>query len=82
MSEGPSLEAVAAYLAGEFQAREGIDLRGDRRAWGQLLDAARRVLADLERRPVTNVNLPCITSDAVGPRHLDVTVTRKILAGL
>lgn len=76
---GPSPEAVAAYLADEFQAREGIDLRLDRRAWSQLLGAARRVLADLERRPVTNVNLPCIISDAAGPRHLDVTVTRRVL---
>ncbi len=77
-----SLEAVAAYLAAEFRAREGIDLRRDERAWGQLLAAARRVLTDLERRPVTNVNLPCIVSDAGRPRHLDVTVTRRILSSL
>jgi molecular chaperone DnaK len=75
-------ETVAAYLAAEFEAREGIDLRRDQLAWGQLLRAARRALADLERRPITNVNLPCIISDAAGPRHLDVTVTRRILAGL
>ncbi|MHB0884962.1 MAG: Hsp70 family protein [Bacillota bacterium] len=81
-SGGPSPQAVAAYLADEFQAREGIDLRRDERAWAQLLQAAQRVITDLDRRPVTNVNLPCITSDAAGPRHLDVTVTRRILAGL
>ncbi len=81
-SGGPSPQAVAAYLADEFRDREGIDLRRDERAWAQLQQAARRVIADLDRRPVTNVNLPCITSDAAGPRHLDVTVTRGILAGL
>ncbi|MBQ2957211.1 MAG: molecular chaperone DnaK, partial [Clostridia bacterium] len=64
------------YIAGEFKRENGIDLRQDRMAMQRLKDAAEKAKIELSGLMSTNVNLPFITADATGPKHLDVTVTR------
>ena len=69
-------QCVMDYLVSEFKKAEGIDLSGDKVAMQRLKEAAEK--AKIERSGVTstNVNLPYITADATGPKHLDVTLTR------
>ena len=70
------------YLADEFKKDQGIDLLGDPMAVQRLKDAAEKAKIELSSAQQTDVNLPFITADASGPKHLDVTVTRAKLESL
>ena len=65
------------YIAGDFKAREGIDLRGDPMAMQRLKEAAEKAKVELSTMQETTVNLPFITADQHGPKHLQVTITRS-----
>ncbi|GIK20446.1 MAG: molecular chaperone DnaK [Leptolyngbya sp. PLA2] len=65
------------FIAGDFKAREGIDLRGDPMAMQRLKEAAEKAKIELSTMQETTVNLPFITADQHGPKHLQVTVTRS-----
>ena len=67
---------VMDYIATEFQRENGIDLRKDRMAMQRLKEAAEKAKIELSGLMSVNVNLPFITADATGPKHLDVTLTR------
>ena len=67
---------VMDYLASEFKAKEGIDLTGDKIAMQRLKEAAEKAKIELSGVTTSTVNLPYITADATGPKHLDVTITR------
>ena len=69
-------ERVIGYLADEFKKENGIDLRSDKMAMQRLKEAAEKAKSELSGMTTTNVNLPFITADATGPKHLDVTITR------
>lgn len=64
------------YIASEFQKENGIDLKKDRMALQRLKEAAEKAKIELSGLMSVNVNLPFITADAAGPKHLDVTVSR------
>jgi len=64
------------YIADEFQKDQGIDLRKDQMALQRLKEAAEKAKCELSSSPETDVNLPFITADASGPKHLQVTITR------
>ena len=67
---------VMKYLADEFKKAEGIDLGSDKVAMQRLKEAAEKAKIELSSVASSNVNLPYITADATGPKHLDVTITR------
>ena len=67
---------IVDYLANEFMKENGIDLRKDKMAMQRLKEAAEKAKIDLSGVTSTNVNLPFITADATGPKHLDITITR------
>ena len=67
---------VTKYLVDEFKKAEGVDLSGDKVAMQRLREAAEKAKCDLSGVTSANVNLPYITADATGPKHLDVTLTR------
>jgi len=69
-------QRVMDYLVAEFKKAEGIDLSKDRVAMQRLKEAAEKAKIELSGMTTTNVNLPYITADATGPKHLDVTLTR------
>ena len=69
-------ERIINYLADEFKKDSGIDLRGDKMAMQRLKEAAEKAKIELSGMTTANVNLPFITADASGPKHLDVTLTR------
>ena len=73
---------LVAHLLERFQEAEGIDLRADAMALQRLKDAAEKAKCDLSTRDVTEINLPFVASDARGPRHLNLEVTRETLEGL
>jgi molecular chaperone DnaK len=73
---------LVAHLLERFQETEGIDLRADAMALQRLKDAAEKAKCDLSSREVTEINLPFVASDARGPRHLNIEVTRETLEGL
>jgi molecular chaperone DnaK len=64
------------YIAEEFKVSNSIDLRNDRMALQRLKEAAEKAKIELSSAMQANVNLPFITADASGPRHLDMTITR------
>ncbi len=64
------------HLVAEFKKAEGIDLSGDRVAMQRLKEAAEKAKIELSGMTTTNVNLPYITADATGPKHMDVMITR------
>ena len=70
------------YLADEFKKDQGIDLRSDKMALQRLKEAAEKAKMELSGSLETNVNLPFITADASGPKHLDVKITRAKLEAL
>jgi len=70
------------YLADEFKKDQGIDLKSDPMAVQRLKDAAEKAKIELSSAQQTDVNLPFITADASGPKHLDVKVTRAKLESL
>ena len=69
-------ECIMKYLVGEFKKAEGIDLSGDKVAMQRLKEAAEKAKIELSGVTTSNINLPYITADATGPKHLDVTLTR------
>ncbi len=69
-------ERIIQYLAGEFKKDSGIDLSGDKMAMQRLKEAAEKAKIELSGMTTANINLPFITADATGPKHLDVTLTR------
>jgi molecular chaperone DnaK len=70
------------YLADEFKKDQGIDLRKDKMALQRLKEAAEKAKIELSTSVQTDVNLPFITADASGPKHLNVKITRAKLEGL
>ena len=70
------------YLADEFKKDQGIDLRKDKMALQRLKEAAEKAKIELSTSVQTDVNLPFITADASGPKHLNVKITRARLEGL
>ena len=69
-------QRIMDYLVAEFKKAEGINLAADRVAMQRLKEAAEKAKIELSGMTTTNVNLPYITADATGPKHLDVTVSR------
>ena len=69
-------QRIVDYLADEFKKEHGIDLRQDRQALQRLKEAAERAKIELSTVTTTTINLPFITADASGPKHLDMTLTR------
>lgn len=70
------------YLADEFKREQGIDLRGDKMALQRLKEAAEKAKMELSSAMETDVNLPFITADAGGPKHLNIKMTRAKLESL
>ena len=64
------------YIADEFKKQQGIDLRQDRQALQRLTEAAEKAKIELSSRMETEVNLPFITADQNGPKHLEIKITR------
>jgi molecular chaperone DnaK len=69
-------QRVVDWLVGEFKKNEGIDLTSDRQAMQRLTEAAEKAKIELSSMVQTNINLPFITADASGAKHLDMTLTR------
>jgi molecular chaperone DnaK len=70
-------EALIHYIANEFKKEQGIDLRKDQMALQRLKEAAEKAKKDLSFQAQADINLPFITADASGPRHLAMTVSRS-----
>jgi molecular chaperone DnaK len=68
---------IVDWLADEFKRDQGIDLRNDRQALQRLTEAAEKAKIELSQRQETEVNLPFVTADASGPKHLAITLTRS-----
>src|SRR5574344_422488 len=75
-------QRIVNYLADEFQKESGIDLRGDRLALQRLKEAAEKAKIELSSTTQTDVNLPFITADATGPKHLNLKLTRAKLESI
>ena len=69
-------KCVMDWMAAEFKKTEGVDLTGDKVAMQRLKEAAEKAKIELSGVTSTNINLPYITADATGPKHLDLTLTR------
>jgi molecular chaperone DnaK len=67
---------IVDWLADQFKKENGIDLKADRQALQRLTEAAERAKIELSSRLETTINLPFITADDTGPKHLEVTLTR------
>ena len=67
---------IVDYVAGEFQKDHGIDLRNDRQALQRLFEAAEKAKIELSSTSETQINLPFVTADATGPKHLVLKLTR------
>ncbi len=75
-------QKIIDYLADQFKSDSGIDLRGDRMALQRLKEAAEKAKIELSSATQTEVNLPFITADQSGPKHLAVKLTRAKLESL
>lgn len=75
-------QRLVNYLADEFKKENGIDLRGDRLALQRLKEAAEKAKIELSSTTQTEINLPFITADASGPKHLNMKLTRAKLESL
>ena len=75
-------QRVMDYLADEFKKDQGIDLRNDKMALQRLKEAAEKAKMELSTSMETDVNLPFITADASGPKHLNIKLTRAKLEAL
>ena len=69
-------ERLMNYICDDFKASQGIDLRNDRQALQRVREAAEKAKIELSSMVQTNINLPYITADASGPKHLDMQITR------
>ena len=74
--------AIIEYLADEFKSSDGIDLRGDKLALQRLKEAAEKAKIELSSSVQTDVNLPFITADSTGPKHLNIKLSRAKLEQL
>jgi molecular chaperone DnaK len=75
---GDDLDAILInYLADEFQKTEGIDLRTDAMAHQRLKEAAEKAKCELSSQLESTINLPFVTADASGPKHLQITISRS-----
>ena len=70
-------DRIIQYLVGEFKKDTGVDLSADKMAMQRLKEAAEKAKIELSGVTTSNINLPFITADATGPKHLDVTLTRS-----
>src|SRR5262249_26165764 len=70
-------QVLIDYIADEFKKENGIDLRKDQMALQRLKEAAERAKKDLSQQTTTDINLPFITADASGPKHLQMSLTRS-----
>ena len=70
-------QVLIDYIADEFKKEHGIDLRKDQMALQRLKEAAERAKKDLSQQATTDINLPFITADASGPKHLQMSLTRS-----
>src|SRR6202163_4487151 len=70
-------EALINYIADEFKKEQGVDLRRDQMALQRLKEAAEKAKKDLSFQTQADINLPFITADATGPKHLTMTITRS-----
>ena len=68
---------IMDYLVEQFKSKEGIDLKNDKLAMQRLKEAAEKAKIELSGMSSTNINLPFITADATGPKHLDVDLTKQ-----
>jgi molecular chaperone DnaK len=75
-------QVIIDWMADEFRKSQGIDLRKDRMALQRLKEAAEKAKIELSATMQTNINLPFITADQSGPKHLDLTLTRAKLEQL
>jgi len=75
-------EKIITYLADTFMKEQGIDLRSDKMALQRLKEAAEKAKCELSSSVQTTINLPFITADATGPKHLSITMTRSQLEQL
>lgn len=75
-------DKIIEYMITEFKLKEGIDLKGDRAVLQRLRDAAERAKIELSSTVTTTMNLPFISSDASGPKHLEMKLTRAKLEEL
>ena len=75
-------QRVVDWIAEEFKREHGIDLRNDRMALQRLREAAEKAKIELSSTVQTQINLPFITADATGPKHLVMTLTRAKLEAL
>ena len=69
-------QRVIDWMADSFKAEQGVDLRGDKMAMQRLKEAAEKAKIELSGVTTSNINLPFITADATGPKHLEMTLTR------
>ncbi len=69
-------QRIMDYLVNEFKKAEGVDLKNDKMAMQRLREAAEKAKIELSGMTTTTVNLPYITADATGPKHMDITITR------
>src|SRR5699024_557726 len=74
--------AVIDYLVKEFQKEQGIDLRNDPLALQRLKEAGEKAKIELSSAQQTEINLPYITADSTGPKHLNIKLTRAKLESL
>jgi molecular chaperone DnaK len=75
-------KAVMDYLLDEFKRQTGVDLAADRNAMGRLKEAAEKAKIELSTLMATDIDLPFLSSDTSGPKHLHLTLTRAKLEGL
>ncbi len=75
-------QKIIDWAAEQFKMQEGIDLRNDRQALQRLREAAEKAKIELSTTMQTELNLPYITADATGPKHLNLTLTRAKLEQL
>jgi molecular chaperone DnaK len=75
-------KAVMSYILEEFKRQTGVDVSGDRMAMSRLKDAAEKAKIELSTLMSTDIDLPFLTSDASGPKHLRLTLTRTKLESL
>ena len=69
--------ALVEHLAEQFEKENGIDLRGDKLALQRLKEAAEKAKIELSSAAQTEINLPFITADASGPKHLNLKLTKR-----
>ena len=71
-----STRQLSTYLLDEFKKTGGVDLSTDKMAMQRLKEAAEKSKIELSTTTTSNINLPFITADATGPKHMDITLTK------